>query len=1053
MQIERIHLSEKFYVEFFDLGYCIIYDSDGGEVAKLTDQPARLFSCLAENCNRFVKNEDIVALFWGGTDGGVESTPSLISKAKRKIVDTLNTVLGREFPQCDITVKDTDLKKHPEKNPSFIRLIHHKNTKNEKEPGYKLSIDPRYIKYIHSPERTFNSKKNVHGPVSHIMFIDRPEITDAIVGEFINHADNRFIFLSGIGGIGKSELARNFAKESQAKKHFKTVVELEYRESENSDSFKDALERCNPDFIAEYSSIPNDSMYKEKEKLLASADESILVLVDNFDKPDLSFLNSLNYYTGRAKVLITTRLGINSGIEQFGHVISFDKYKKSQISFACSIFCKYANISAETDGIVRDIVGYINGHTMIAAMLGRQIYVYKHSLQELLASLEMSLRTALKIEPIRIEKDSMPKDYSSDTPYEILKNLLFKDILKREFSEVERQIFGAMLLVPGEYKNISALTTLIGDLDDRNKNCSKAKEALAMLVDLGYVHQDSMHNLHLHPLISQLVSDPELGVNDGTIAELSSNFAVHLLRNEFVAEKLAFMIQFQHSKPNCYADYDKAHASATTALNEWYGSPLLSAYFKDNIDLFNNASAKDLGWLMFLRWDGQHLQRFSQRFFDSIALQNGVSVNDAVFYEKMERIFGQQNLKMDDSQTAPYIEYLSLQHTSVNALLVGNNGLGLYLHDCDTGEDWCIVNCSEQLLPKNRYFNEKTGSVQNGKYDAARIFCCYNYLASTLILPEKILDTPVRAISPNCFVRADHSAITSIVIPQTIVFIDTAAFKDLTSLKKLHFSEGLELIGREAFFGCSSLKTICLPYSFRTIEARAFSHTPLSYVAVPLGVQIGVDFSCPKHRKTINELWEKAHMSSDKIRLTYLMAAAHYIVSSNSYYSTHFVLGQDIEIEVGEPFPPLTAILSRLRQNELETIEKHLCCQFTDVSGEYPFPDDCRIIPLNGEETDLQSFLLSSFMAMGNAKGSLEIEVIEINGIEYLMLVSVNLGNETYFFFVNDNDPLDFVIRKLLIEQGQECFVGLDSDEEFDHALVELIKEVIDLMMRMVANG
>lgn len=72
------------------------------------------------------------------------------------------------------------------------------------------------------------------------------------------------------------------------------------------------------------------------------------------------------------------------------------------------------------------------------------------------------------------------------------------------------------------------------------------------------------------------------------------------------------------------------------------------------------------------------------------------------------------------------------------------------------------------------------------------------------------------------------------------------------------------------------------------------------------------------------------------------------------------------------------------------------------------------------------------FETMGGDDEDTEVEAIEIDGVDYIILREFNVKGSTYFHLMNENDPMDFMYRKLLIEDGEEYIVGLDSDAEFD---------------------
>ena len=61
-----------------------------------------------------------------------------------------------------------------------------------------------------------------------------------------------------------------------------------------------------------------------------------------------------------------------------------------------------------------------------------------------------------------------------------------------------------------------------------------------------------------------------------------------------------------------------------------------------------------------------------------------------------------------------------------------------------------------------------------------------------------------------------------------------------------------------------------------------------------------------------------------------------------------------------------------------------------------------------------------------------EVECGEIDGQEYIVAKRIEIAGNIYLFLVNENDILDFIIQKVIIEDGEEHISGLDSDKEFD---------------------
>lgn len=61
--------------------------------------------------------------------------------------------------------------------------------------------------------------------------------------------------------------------------------------------------------------------------------------------------------------------------------------------------------------------------------------------------------------------------------------------------------------------------------------------------------------------------------------------------------------------------------------------------------------------------------------------------------------------------------------------------------------------------------------------------------------------------------------------------------------------------------------------------------------------------------------------------------------------------------------------------------------------------------------------------------------VVLENGLEYLIIDEIQDNNNNYVYLTNVNDEEDFCIRKYIIENDNEIYVGLDNDDEFDQAL------------------
>jgi hypothetical protein len=67
----------------------------------------------------------------------------------------------------------------------------------------------------------------------------------------------------------------------------------------------------------------------------------------------------------------------------------------------------------------------------------------------------------------------------------------------------------------------------------------------------------------------------------------------------------------------------------------------------------------------------------------------------------------------------------------------------------------------------------------------------------------------------------------------------------------------------------------------------------------------------------------------------------------------------------------------------------------------------------------------------------MEMKCIKLeDGLEYMVLDEIDCETNTYVYLSNVEDPEDFCIRKVENDKNEELLVGLDSNEEFDKALL-----------------
>ena len=63
------------------------------------------------------------------------------------------------------------------------------------------------------------------------------------------------------------------------------------------------------------------------------------------------------------------------------------------------------------------------------------------------------------------------------------------------------------------------------------------------------------------------------------------------------------------------------------------------------------------------------------------------------------------------------------------------------------------------------------------------------------------------------------------------------------------------------------------------------------------------------------------------------------------------------------------------------------------------------------------------------------------DGIEYMVIDEIVNANTTYYYLANIDDEEDFCVRKINKDKNDQLLVGLDSDAEFDRAILLFMKK------------
>lgn len=97
-----------------------------------------------------------------------------------------------------------------------------------------------------------------------------------------------------------------------------------------------------------------------------------------------------------------------------------------------------------------------------------------------------------------------------------------------------------------------------------------------------------------------------------------------------------------------------------------------------------------------------------------------------------------------------------------------------------------------------------------------------------------------------------------------------------------------------------------------------------------------------------------------------------------------------------------------------------------------PFASLNKMLDENPEFRSAYESVMSVLGDEATEEDGAEVECVEIEGHDYIIAKRIEIAGTTYLYLVNEDDIMDFIIQKLIVEDGEEYITGLDSDKEFD---------------------
>lgn len=288
-------------------------------------------------------------------------------------------------------------------------------------------------------------------------------------------SEKRIIFLQWIAGIGKSELAKAYAR--AYRKDYTNILYLTY----SGDLRQDIIDL---DFVDDLPEDTEEDRFRKHNRFLRSLKEDTLLIIDNFNTTagkDAFFSVLLKY---RCRILFTTR-------SRFDNYASFNLGEISDPDALLSLMGYFYSDAKRKQSILKQIIQTVHSHTLAVELSARLLETGILEPQELLARLQVEKSALGATDTIDIVKDGQSR---KATYYEHIHTLFSLYRL----SEEELNIMRGLIFVPvsGVSGRLYANWMKLSDMNRIND-----------LIEKGFVQTQSGRQISLHPMIQEVAID------------------------------------------------------------------------------------------------------------------------------------------------------------------------------------------------------------------------------------------------------------------------------------------------------------------------------------------------------------------------------------------------------------------------------------------------------------------------------------------------------------------------------------------------------------------
>lgn len=472
-------------------GRCVHYYE---KTIDLTDKQYKFLRALINNEGIILTFDQIIDYVWGS-----EYIPDNDKQGIRDLVSSIRSI----FPEIGKCIS------------------------NARGMGYKINLPTQKDVFDNIPMATSTvfhlSEQYKHTiPVSNQYYCEKKYLNKAIDDAFMS---SNCLFLVGISGSGKSEASRYYGKMQMSSGKLRYVIPISLQENGKGDY----------EYLKHQILLTDESDTKNSIDPFNLISNNDLIIIDNYNDSTNPVIFDLLPRIARTKVIITAQDYIEE-MHEYGNVLFIDSIDNTNptelLNFSCEMFCRYSNqnivsLSSENQKNCQKIVSSVGFHALTIKLMALHYKRSGLSLHEYCKEIEKSIPDTLKIEiKVSINKDG---NRISDTPYEIIKHLFQAKLILRQYTDIERQVLGTIILMEPYTSELNLICELTGDYQFHSgKRFVKARNALFQLQEEGLIHIEK-NTIYIHPLIKAMLCDSELIPDSAeTIAEISYAYLVHM---------------------------------------------------------------------------------------------------------------------------------------------------------------------------------------------------------------------------------------------------------------------------------------------------------------------------------------------------------------------------------------------------------------------------------------------------------------------------------------------------------------------------------------------